>query len=158
MLLDLADHRRIPPRALLLAVAAAVPFWALALLSLGLTSSVRPGLAVTAAIAYGALTLAFMGGVRCGLAIGPYGARRQENELALAALAPLGGFVAILLPPALGVSLLIAALLLQALWDMMSAETGRLPHWFSRLRLLLTAAAVIPLLAILGRLVLTALR
>src|SRR5690606_37597751 len=70
---------------------------------------------------------------------------------------PVAGFVAILLPPALGVSLLIAALLLQALWDMASAEAGRLPLWFSRLRVLLTAAAVLPLLVILGRLSLTAL-
>lgn len=157
MLLDLADSRRIPPRALLLGVAGAVPFWGLAVLSLGVVSSVRPGLAVTAAIAYGALTLAFMGGVRWGVAIGPYGARRQEQELAFAALGPVAGFLAVLLPPALGVSLLIAALLLQAFWDMASAEAGRLPHWFSKLRVLLTAAAVIPLLAILGRLVLTAL-
>jgi hypothetical protein len=98
-----------------------------------------------------------MGGVRWGVSIGPYGARRQEREMALAALGPLAGFLAILLPPALGVSLLIAALLLLAFWDMASAETGRLPYWFSRLRVLLTAAAVIPLLAILGRVVLTAL-
>jgi len=151
MMLDLADNQRIPGRALLLGLLGALPFWALAGLSLGASKIVSPALAVTAVVAYGAITLAFLGGIRWGLAIGPYGARRQEQEFALAAGAPLAGFAAMFLPSAAGVSLLIAALLLQALWDAAGADLGRLPRWFSKLRAILTALAVVPLLAVLGR-------
>jgi hypothetical protein len=133
-----------------------VPFWVLAAFSFGIAESVPAGLAVSAAVAYGALTLAFLGGVRWGLAVGPHGARRQERELALGSLAPLAGFAAIFLPPAVGVSLLIAALLLQTLWDVASAESGRLPVWFSRLRGIIAAVAVLPMLAVLGRTILSA--
>jgi hypothetical protein len=60
-----------------------------------------------------------------------------------------------MVPPAIGVSMLIAGLLAQALWDQICAESGRLPIWFARLRMILTSLAVVPLLAVLGRIVLT---
>jgi hypothetical protein len=156
MVIDLADGQRIPPRALAIGLAGAAPFWVLAGLSLGLSGRVTPALAVSAVVAYGAVTLAFLGGVRWGLAIGPYGAGRRDREFALSGLAPLAGFVAMFLPSAVGVSVLVAALLLQATWDSASADLGRLPPWFAKLRAILTALAVAPLLAVLGRSLLAA--
>jgi hypothetical protein len=50
----------------------------------------------------------------------------------------------------IGVSVLIAGLLTQALWDQMCADRGRLPVWFARLRMVLTSLAVLPLLAVGG--------
>ncbi len=154
MLLDLADSQRIPPGALLVGLVGTVPFWVLAGLSFGWSPAVSATLAMSAIVAYGALALAFLGGIRWGLAVGPYGGHRPEREFALSALAPLAGFAAIFLAPVLALSLLIAALLLIALWDVASAEKGRLPAWFSRLRALLTGLALPPLLAVLGRAVL----
>lgn len=151
MLLDLAESQRIPSRAFWLGMLATLPFWVLAGLSLGLAGRVTPSLAVSAMVAYGAVTLAFLGGVRWGLAIGPYGVRRQGREFVLASLGPLAGFTALFLPSIVGVSLLIAAILLQAMWDSASADRGRLPRWFARLQALLATLAVLPLLAVLGR-------
>ena len=59
-----------------------------------------------------------------------------------------------LLPPALALMLLISAFMGQALWDLTSAEDGRLPYWSGTLRAALTALTVPALLAILAKLVL----
>jgi len=40
------------------------------------------------------------------------------------------------------------------LWDVTSVQTGKLPHWFGRLRMILTTIVVVSLLAILGKLAL----
>ena len=82
----------------------------------------------------------------------PAGRRRQAFEFATSVLASLAGFAALLLPPVLGLILLIAGFLMQALWDVLSVEAGRLPQWFGRLRMILTAGAVMSLIAILLRL------
>jgi hypothetical protein len=49
----------------------------------------------------------------------------------------------------------VVGLLAQALWDQMGADTGRMPLWYARLRMVLTSLAVMPLLAVLARLALT---
>lgn len=155
MLLDIGDDDRIPPTALVLGILGSVPYWLAGLAIVAGWGPLSTPWMVWAVMAYGAVGLAFLGGIRWGLVLGPYGARRQACELTLSIGAPLAGFIALLVPPVVGVSLLIAGLLAQALWDQMSAEAGRLPGWFSRLRMMLTALAVVPLLGVLGRLVLT---
>ena len=52
-------------------------------------------------------------------------------------------------------ALLIAGFLLQALWDVTSAEAGRLPGWFGRLRMILTGGAVVSLVAALLAVIVT---
>ena len=79
-------------------------------------------------------------------------AKRQSLEFATSVLASLAGFAALFLPPVLGFSLLIAGFLMQALWDVLSVEAGNLPPWFGKLRMILTAGAVVALLALLLRL------
>jgi hypothetical protein len=44
---------------------------------------------------------------------------------------------------------------MQALWDVTSVEAGRLPSWFGKLRMLLTAGAVVSLIAALVAVVVT---
>jgi hypothetical protein len=52
-------------------------------------------------------------------------------------------------------ALLIAGFLMQALWDVTSVEGGRLPQWFGKLRMLLTAGAVVSLVVALVAVLLT---
>ena len=94
-------------------------------------------------IAYGAIILSFLGGIRWGTAIGPYDTRRQGLEFAASVLGSLAGLAAIFIPAVPALTLLIAGFLMQALWDVTSVESGRLPAWFGKLRMLLTAGAVI---------------
>ena len=154
MLLDVTNGDRIRPAALTLGLVGCVPYWAAALAVLGEIGPLSSPWVVWGVIAYGAVGLAFLGGIRWGLALRPHGARHQAWEIALSTAAPLAGFAALILPPVIGISVLIAGLLTHALWDQMCADRGRLPVWFARLRMVLTSLAVLPLLAVVGRLVL----
>ena len=91
--------------------------------------------------------MSFLGGIRWGTAIGPYDTRRQGLEFAASVLGSLAGLAAIFIPAVPALTLLIAGFLMQALWDVTSVESGRLPAWFGKLRMLLTAGAVISLTA-----------
>ena len=44
----------------------------------------------------------------------------------------------------------MSGFLLQALWDVTSTDQGLLPRWFGRLRIVLTLAATLPLIAMLA--------
>ena len=57
------------------------------------------------------------------------------------------GLAAAFLPAIPGLALLVAGFLMQGLWDVMSVDAGRLPGWFGRLRMILTAGAVVSLVA-----------
>jgi hypothetical protein len=128
---------------------AILPF-ALAALSQWMEIPALPGgLGHYVGLAYGALVLSFLGGVRWGAAIGD----ARAAELTLSAFPVLAGWLALLLPAILGVSLLIAGFLTQALWDAIAVERGRLPRWYGRFCAALTAGAVLALLALLARLI-----
>ena len=149
---DVVRSDRIPGAALVLGLAGLLPF-AVAALSTWLRVPGMPaGLGFEVGRTYGAIILSFLGGIRWGTALGPYAAKRQSLEFATSVLASLAGFAALLLPPVLGFSLLIAGFLMQALWDVLSVEAGNLPPWFGKLRMILTAGAVVALLALLLRL------
>jgi hypothetical protein len=70
-------------------------------------------------------------------------------EFATSVLGSLAGLAAVFMPELLGIGLLISGFLMQALWDVTSVEAGRLPAWFGKLRMGLTAGAVIALIAML---------
>jgi hypothetical protein len=108
--------------------------------------------AMTAGVVYAAVVLTFLGGMHWGFAASIVPARRQPAELALSVLPPLAACIALALPAFPGISLLLAGFLLQGQWDVMTAENGRLPGWFGKLGMLLTASAVLSLLAMLFRL------
>ena len=138
---------RIPATALLLGLAGLIPFVA------GAAAQWRPiplldaegGLKLV--VIYGAIILSFLGGIRWGTAIGPYDTGRQGVEFSASVLGSLAGLAAAFLPAIPGLALLIAGFLMQGLWDVMSVDAGRLPAWFGRLRMILTAGAVISLVA-----------
>jgi hypothetical protein len=147
-----ATGDRIPGLALALGLAGLLPFATSALSQWLIVPGVPPGLGFQAGVVYGAVILAFLGGIRWGTALGPYGPRRQAMEFSTSVLAAVAGFAAVFMPAILGLSLLVAGFLMQGLWDVLSVEAGRLPPWFGKLRMILTAGAVISLLALLLRL------
>ncbi len=149
---DTVRSDRIPGSALALGLAGLLPFAAAALSPWLPVPGLPAGLGLEVGRIYGAIILSFLGGIRWGTALGPYGEKRQSLEFATSTLASLAGFTALFLPQVLGLSLLIAGFLMQALWDVLSVEAGRLPPWFGKLRMILTAGAVISLLALLLRL------
>jgi hypothetical protein len=137
----------IPGAALLLGLAGLIPFLGGAAALWAMLPGVAPERGLQLIIAYGAIILSFLGGIRWGTAIGPYDPRRQGLEFAASVLGSLAGLAAIFIPAVPALTLLIAGFLMQALWDVTSVESGRLPAWFGKLRMLLTAGAVISLTA-----------
>lgn len=113
-----------------------------------------PALAVlpflTGAVAYGAMILSFQVGIRFAAGMGEDGLR--PGEIFITVLPALAGWTALALPPLPGLGLLIAAFLLDGQREVVAVEQGRVPSRFGKIRMLLTAAAVVSLLALLLRL------
>jgi hypothetical protein len=149
-----SSENRIPFSALILGLGGAVPFWAGALAFCYSPDELLRVVGLKATLAYGAVILSFLGGIRWGQALNARDGKARAFTLSV--LASLAGWVALLVPTLPAISLLIAGLMLQALWDVVSVQNGRLPEWFGRLRMILTILAVLALLLIFTRLVLTA--
>lgn len=141
---DLDDHSRVPGTALVLGVAGLLPF-AIGALALWMPALVH-GSGQGLLISYGAIILAFLGGVRWGTTIGPYDGRRQAFDFTASVLGSLVGLAALFLPVIPALTLLIAGFLVHALWDVRSVEAGRLPSWYGKLRMMLTAGAELSLI------------
>lgn len=127
----------IPMAAGLPGVLGLIPFFAAS----GLYVWGRPelaGPALLTLLAYSAVTLSFLGGLRWG-----YEMARPEPRIAVmlaACLPALAGWLILATPLPAGYQLggFIAALVLQWLWD---AGSSDLPRWWSRLRTVLTLGA-----------------
>lgn len=145
----------IPAAALALGLAGLIPFAGGALGLWIHVPVIGPEAALKLVTVYGAIILSFLGGIRWGTAIGPYDSRRQTFEFSLSVIGSLAGLLACFLEPVPALTLLIAGFLMQALWDVTSVEAGRLPSWFGKLRMILTAGAVIALIAALLAVVIT---
>jgi Protein of unknown function (DUF3429) len=142
---DLAIRRETPPPALALGAAGAIPF-VLAALSQWMTMPlISSEFGYRAGVIYAAIILSFLGGVRWGAILHWPQGERQTWDLAGSNIAALAGWLALLLPPVMCLSLLIAGFLLQGLWDLIASEQGLLPHWFGRLRTALTAVVCVSL-------------
>lgn len=128
--------RRLPPSAVALAWAGVLPFFALA--SAAWVPHWR-GPAAHAFLAYSALILSFLGGVRWGRAMAAGAATR---EFALAVLPSLWGWLAWLaLPPEGAIVALAVAFGVVAWWDV-SADALDAPAAFRRMRRTVSAAVV----------------
>lgn len=146
---------RIPASALALGLAGLIPFLVGALALWVPLLFLTPALGLKLIVSYGAIILSFLGGIRWGTAIGPYDGGRMSFEFSASVLGSLAGLAAVFLPPVPALTLLVAGFLMQALWDVTSVESGRLPGWFGKLRMLLTAGAVISLIGALVAVVVT---
>lgn len=152
---DTQANAGIPASALVLGLAGLIPFAAGALAQWLALPLLADGAGLKLIVSYGAIILSFLGGIRWGTAIGPFDQRRQGFEFLASVLGSLVGLAAVFLAAVPALALLIAGFLLQALWDVRSVEGGRLPQWFGKLRMLLTAGAVISLVAALVGVLLT---
>jgi Protein of unknown function (DUF3429) len=146
---DLLVRREAPPAALGLGAAGAIPFFLAALSQWAALPLITPEFGFRAGVIYAAIILSFLGGVRWGVVLHWPQGERQSLDLVGSNIAALAGWLALLLPPVMCLSLLIAGFLLQGLWDLIASEQGVLPRWFGRLRTGLTAVVTVALAAML---------
>lgn len=139
-----AINRRLtdaPAAALALGFGGAVPFLAGAAAAWLLPP---PGavLALSAALAYGAVILSFLGGVRWGLAAAGFGGAPTAMRWILSVMPALVGWVANLMALAPGLGLLTAAFALAYFADARAVRDGTAPAWYGALRKPLSAFVV----------------
>mgnify|MGYP005838921109 CR=1 FL=1 len=128
----------VPPVAAALGYAGAVPFVA------GAVAVALATLPPTPVLAYGAVILAFMGGIHWGL--GMPGTKPDGGRLLLSVVPALLGWAALLLGGRLGLLLLAATFIGLLLLDLATTRSGVAPPWYPALRVPLTAVVVASLL------------
>jgi len=131
----------IPTAARWLGLAGLLPFAAAALAALAPKAPLH-ALALPALLAYGAVILSFLGGIRWGLAMAA-GAEALSARLALSVLPSLLAWLALLLAPRAGLLLLALGFAAMLLLDQ---RIGYAPPWYPRLRLPLSLGALAALL------------
>jgi Protein of unknown function (DUF3429) len=92
-------------------------------------------------IGYAVIGLAFLGGIRWGLALIGRQPERQR-DLILSVVPPLIGWMAMATEPPLVFVFLAAAYAAQGAWDSLTLPPGAAPAWFRRARFQLTMLAV----------------
>ncbi len=97
---------------------------------------------LTLFMGYSAVILSFLGGVRWGVAIAN-GRRHDTGLLIWSVLPALLAWPALLMPAAWGLLLLAGSHLLFGLLDSIGAGLPGAPSWYSRLRVQLTAIALL---------------
>jgi hypothetical protein len=156
---DRPDRRSVPALAWLLGLAGLLPFLGAGLLALR-ADEVSAARGLAALIAYGAVILAFLGGVHWGTALAepvgypaPQTPRVQRARLALGVLPSLVGWLALLLPLALapwaGLALLIVGFAGTTTVEARATARGLLPRRYMLLRWLLSAGVIIILVGVL---------
>ena len=143
--------REIPRAALWLGLGGLLPFFAAATLLWTSQGMVAANTLYGTGIAYGAVILSFLGGIRWGIAVPHGGSPQASGDFALSVVPSLAGWAALLMPQVPALCLLIAGFLAQALWDVVAVQAARVPQWFGNLRMILTAGAVLALVAMLIR-------
>jgi hypothetical protein len=126
--------RRLPFLALLLGIAGLVPF-----IACGLYATTQNGSPATVALAaYGAVILAFLGGVHWGFALLEPSGRGERSRLGLGVVPSLLGWVALLLVTAVsaeaGLGLLLVAFIATTVVEARGAAAGLVPPGYMRLR------------------------
>jgi hypothetical protein len=129
--------------ALALMASGALPFIGGAFLALTSAAFARGLQADMIAIAYGAVILSFLGGIRWGAALN----QGHAATLLISVLPSLAGFGALLLSSVQSLTLLIIGFAAQAAWDFIAP--GQLPQWFVRLRMAVSAVVIACLLIVL---------
>ncbi|MGL4404916.1 MAG: DUF3429 domain-containing protein [Notoacmeibacter sp.] len=126
--------------AFLLMASGALPFVGAAAIAFFDIGDVRGFQADQIAVAYGAVILSFLGGIRWGNAIN----QGKSAILFLSVVPSLAGFLALLTNNFIGTIILIAGFTAQAIWDFLAQ--ANLPNWFIRLRLVISAIVIASLM------------
>lgn len=147
---------RFPLTPWLLTLAGLVPFVGLAIVYVN--AEKLHFFAANALIVYGAIILSFLGGTRWGAEIARKGEKGGDPGVLVMAMAPsIVGWLAVLSPLQAGhwhgwaAGVLIAGLLLTALWDLLDIRRGAWPDWYGPLRITATLGAACSLLALYSR-------
>ena len=135
--------------ALVLGLAGLIPFIACGLLAVGQDGD----RAAFALVAYGAVILAFLGGVHWGLALEEPSRRGERSRLGLGVLPSLAGWVALLLAIAVnaasGLGLLVFGFAAVAVVEARGGKAGLISSGYLKLRYGLTAVVVTVLVLVL---------
>ncbi|MBO6717637.1 MAG: DUF3429 domain-containing protein [Rhizobiaceae bacterium] len=94
---------------------------------------------------YAAVVLSFLGGIRWGIALSEPD-ETASRAFAISVLPALGGWGALFVPPPYTFVLLAVAFAAHGAWDTLTAQRGKMPDWFARLRMQLTAGIVVTML------------
>jgi hypothetical protein len=142
-------HRPLPFLALILGVAGLIPFIGCAYLAL--TPGGAPG--IMALLAYGAVILAFLGGVHWGFALPEPSGRGERERLGLGVLPSLVGWVGLLLGiagiPEGGIAILLAGFLGITVVEARATRLGLMPTGYMTLRYGLSATVLLVLAVVL---------
>jgi hypothetical protein len=146
-------HTRLPRLAILLGVAGLIPFLGAGLGSV-VYDQVQASRMVSALMAYGAVILAFLGGVHWGLAMDTAEAPRVARiRLILGVIPSLIGWGALLLalmfPPEGGLALLIFGFVITMLTEARAGRQGLIPTGYLWLRWGLSVVVVAALVTVL---------
>ena len=134
---------RIPTAALVLGLAGLIPFAACAVAAHAVPAGQQAG-ALQALAGYGAVILSFLGGVRWGLVIRMPAEGAVFPHLLLSVAPSILCWAALLLPTRAGLALLAVGFIVMLVLDW---RTTLAPAWYRRLRLPLSAGAVLALAA-----------
>ena len=90
--------------------------------------------------AYSIAILSFLGGIRWGQAIGREQNGTDGNWISLigSVIPSLLAWSTVFMPPLGAIAVLLLGFCAQGAWDAWSAQAGKLPAWFSPLRITLT--------------------
>ena len=142
-------RRTLPPLALVLGIAGLIPF---AACGYGAVSNYGDP-AAQALAAYGAVILAFLGGVHWGLALLEPSGRGERARIGLGVVPSLAGWVALLLVVAVsveaGLALLIVGFAALTVVEARAAKRGLMPPGYMALRYGLSAVVMTILAAVL---------
>jgi hypothetical protein len=136
-------HRRIPVAALVLGWLGVLPFAGLC--GAALTGAVLPKpQALDALAVYAMIILAFMGGVRWGLAMisDPQRPSPDGTALMVSVVPALIGCACWFLPRPIGLVGLMVGFAGLLAYDLLTGQSFRAPAWYPRLRIQLTAAVL----------------
>ncbi len=140
-------NRPLSPIAIVLGLAGLIPFIGCALGSIGPNADQ----AALALVAYGAIILAFLGGVHWGFALIEPDGRRERSRLGLGVLPSLVGWAAVLLTIALGANaglvLLVLGFIALTVVEARARQAGLMPHGYMWLRWVLSVVVIVTLVS-----------
>jgi Protein of unknown function (DUF3429) len=137
---------RIPHTALVLGFGGLVPFIACAICLVVDTQLPLLGDPARAMLAYGAVILSFLGGVRWGHALRMTDGGLQQQAFVLSVGPSIAAWLLLLPPTLMGLIVLPVLFVLLAVADEQLTKVG-VPIWYAKLRRILTSVAVLSLMA-----------
>jgi hypothetical protein len=138
----LRDFLTIPKVAFWLGFAGLIPFAAIIVVGL-LRAAPLYDVSLQALLAYGAVILSFLGGIRWGLAIATTDPADLFGPLSLSVAPALLGWIALLVPLSTGLVMLALGFAAMLIADL---RLSIAPYWYRSLRLPLSVGAIVSLL------------